>query len=66
MISIHHESNFDSYPDGFKDLLNTLSLDEVGDYIKTDEIILMFGLRSFCALNRKKDKVTEARKSVRA
>ena len=50
----------------FKDLLSTLLLDEVGNYIKTDEIILMFGERSFNSLKRKKDKVVECKKYVRA
>ena len=46
--------------------MNILLLDEVGNYIKADEIILMFGARSFSALKRRQDKIKEGRKAVRA
>ena len=35
-------------------LLNTLHQDKIGDYIKTDKIILMIGNRSFSALKKKR------------
>jgi len=66
MINIANSSHYDNFSDEFKDLLNTLLLDDVGNYVKSDEIILMFGMRSFNSLKRKKDKVVEARKSVRS
>ena len=65
MVNIASCRQLDSLPGDFKDLLNTLYSDEVGNYIKTDSIILMFGLRYFGALKRKKDKVHETRKYVR-
>ena len=40
----------------FKALLNKLKLDEVGNYVKSDEIILMIGVRSFKMLKKKKRK----------
>ena len=64
MVSIEKEENFEHIPDDFKSLLNKLH-GEVGDYIKTDKILLMIGYRSFGALKRKKDKMTEAQKTVR-
>nr|XP_047142833.1 uncharacterized protein LOC124817083 [Hydra vulgaris] len=50
----------------FVNLLNTLQLDDIGNYIKTDKIILMIGSRSYSALKRKKDKVSETKKLVRS
>ena len=49
----------------FKELLNYLPLDEVGNYIKTDPIILMIGERLFKAHNKKKNKEIETRGFVR-
>ena len=66
LVSVSSSLSIDNYSDGFKSLLNTLRLDEVGDYIKTDKIVLMIGARSFGALKRRKDKITETLKSVRA
>lgn len=66
VISINSIANTEQYSDGFKALLNTLQLDEVGTYIKTDELVLMIGARSYAAVHRKVDKQTEAKKSVRA
>ncbi|XP_066911407.1 uncharacterized protein [Clytia hemisphaerica] len=51
---------------GFKDLLNTLHLDAVGNYIKTDKIILMVGERSYSAIKRKKDKLLANSRTVRS
>ena len=66
MVSVASTQHLENFHSDFKDLLNTLILDVVGNYIKTDEIILMIGARSFGALKRKKDKVTETKKSVRS
>ena len=66
MVSLDRCQDFKHHSEGFKELLNTLHLDKIGNYLKTDEIILMFGSRSFSALKRKKDKKTEAKRSVRA
>ena len=52
--------------DEFKKLLNSLLLDVIDSYVKTDKIILMIGARSFGVLKRKKYKKVETRKSVRA
>ena len=43
-----------------------MHLDEVGNYLKSDLIIVMVGLRSFNSLKRKRDKVVEVRKTVRS
>ena len=66
MVSVTSPLAFLEYPNEFKELLTTLKQDEVGDYIQTDRIILMIGLRSFNSLRRKKDKETEGRKTVRS
>ena len=66
MVSIPSHQQLDSFSNDYKELLNTILQDEIGNYIKNDKIILMFGERSFGALKRRKDKVTETRKSVRA
>lgn len=50
----------------FKELLNSLRLDEVVNYIKTDPIILMIGVRLLKAHYKKKDKEVETRCFVRA
>ena len=66
MVSVEQFQGMEQYSVGFRNLLNTLHQDKVGDYIKTDKIILMIGNRSFSALKRKKDKKTETSKYVRA
>ena len=38
----------------FKELLSALHLDEVGNYVKSDPIILMIGSRLFNATRKKK------------
>ena len=38
----------------FKKLLSTLHLDEVGNYVKSDPILLMIGSRLFNATRKKK------------
>ena len=65
MVSLTSGISLENTDDDFKDLLNTLQLDTVGDYIKTDSIILMIGARTFNASKRKKDKVTETSKTTR-
>ena len=66
MVSIKASIQVENYSSSFISLLNTLCLDDVGNYVKSDKIILMIGSRSFDALKRKKDKKTETTKSVRA
>ena len=53
MVSLTSRISLENTDDDFKDLLNTLQLDTVGDYIKTDPIILMIGARMFAASKRK-------------
>ena len=57
---------YSAYSDDFKALLGTLKLDAVGDYVKSDNIILMIGARSFKGLKRRKDKSLETKRFVRA
>ena len=66
MVNVASLDHLENISDGFKEVLNTLLLVEVGNYNKIDEIILMFGMRSFSALKRRQDKITEGRKAVRA
>ena len=66
MVSLTSGISLENTNDDFKDLLNTLQLDTVGDYIKTDPIILMIGARTFAALKRQKGKVTETRRTTRS
>ena len=66
LVDIAKTQKLDDFSDEFKELLNTLHLDKVGNLIKTDQVILMIGSRSYASLKRKKDKVTETKKSVRA
>lgn len=40
------EQSFEEYSDNFKAVLSTSHLDELGNYVKTDPIILMIGVRS--------------------
>ena len=39
---------------GFKELLNSLKLDEVSDTIKQDEVLIMIGTRYYNSLRKKK------------
>ena len=55
MVDIDAAKTLEHFPDDFTELLSTLTMDHMGNYIKTDEV----------ALKIKKDKVTEARKTVR-
>ena len=66
VVSIEKCTAIDKYCDEFKELLSKLLLDEIGDYVKTDEIILMIGARSFGAMKRKKDKIVEGKRTVRS
>ena len=66
MVNVASLDHLENISDGFKEVLNTLLLVEVGNYNKIDESILMFGMRSFSALKRRQDKITEGRKAVLA
>ena len=66
MVSVESAKHVEKFSNAFKSLLNTLRLDEVGDCIKSDEIILMIGNRSFNSLKRKKDKKEQTSKYVQA
>ena len=55
----------ETYPKEFIELLNSLQLDEVGNNVKQDEIILIVGHRFFGGTKRKKDKVVGTVKTVR-
>ena len=66
MVSLTSSISIENSDDDFKNLLNSLQLDTVGDYIKTDPIVLMIGARTFAASKRKKDKVTETRRTTRS
>ena len=66
IVTIAKTPELQDYSDDFKSLLNTIRLDKFGDHIKSDQVILMIGSRSHASLKRKKDKVTETKKSVRA
>ena len=57
---------YETYSNEFLSLLNKLQLDDVGNYAKSDKIILMIGARSHSALKKKKDKVVETERLVRA
>ncbi|XP_065681675.1 uncharacterized protein LOC124811063 isoform X2 [Hydra vulgaris] len=65
MVSIASK-DYENYSNDFVNLLNTLQLDDIGNYIKTDKIILMIGSRSYSALKRKKDKISETKRLVRS
>ena len=66
VVAIDTVQLFDTYSDGFKSLLTTLHLDEAGNYVKSDPIILMVGSRSHTAIKRKKDKIVENTRTVRS
>ena len=55
----------DVLPDDFKQLLNSMHMDEAGSYVKTDCIILLIGRSAFTATRRKKDKYIETKKNIR-
>ena len=55
----------ETYPKEFIELLNSLQLDEVGNNVKQDEIILIVGRRFFGGTKRKKNKVVGTVKTVR-
>ena len=56
MASLTSGISLENTDDDFKDLLNTLQLDTVGDYINTDPIILMIGARAFTASKKRRIK----------
>ena len=55
VVSVKLQFHFEICSSYFKELLNTLQLDEVGNYVKSDRIILMHGWRSFNPLRKKKE-----------
>ena len=65
-ISINSPS-LEKYTDNFKEFLQILQQDNIGDYTKQDPILLSIGYRCLESLRRKKkDKVTDGRKIVRS
>lgn len=66
LVSIEAAQTFEIFSDEFKAVLNSLRLDVIGDYVKTDDIILMIGNRSFLSIKKKQDKQMETTKYVRA
>ena len=52
----------ENFCDEFKELLNSLLLYVIKNYIKTDKMVLMIGARSFGVLRRNKDKLVGAKK----
>ena len=66
VVSIEKVESFDEFSDGFKSLLNTLHLDVIGNFAKSDPIVLMVGARSHTAIKRKKDKISENMRTVRS
>ena len=66
MIASESIETCENFSDEFKELLNTLLLDDVANYLKTDQIILMLGYRSFGAIKRRTDKKIETKKTVRS
>ena len=64
MVSIEKAEYIEQHTPDFKGLLNTLHLDELGNYVKSDPIILMIAWRLFNA-EKKKDKETGTRIFVR-
>ena len=56
MVAMEESAEYDNFSDDCKILLGTLRMDSVGDYLKTDKIILMLGYRSLGAVKRKMDK----------
>lgn len=66
LVDIQNSSKVERFSDDFKELLSTIRFDDVGNFLKKDDIILMIGNRSFGALKRKKDKKKETVRSVRS
>lgn len=64
LVSLTSTINIVKNNDDFKDLQNISRLHMVGNYIKTDCIILMIEARTFAALKRKKNKVIETRRTT--
>ena len=65
MVSIEKTEYKEQHPPEFKELLSTLHLDEVGNYVKSDPVILVIGSRLINAKRKKTDKETGTRISVR-
>ena len=65
MVSIEKTEYKEQHPPEFKELLSTLHLDEVGNCVKSDPVILVIGSRLINAKRKKTDKETGTRISVR-
>ena len=66
LVALESTTILNELSEDFKKVLATLHLDSVGNFVKTDEIILMIGNRYFSALKRKKGKKAEGIKYVRS
>ena len=63
IVSVESCKVVENFYDEFKELLDSLLLDVIGNYVKAGKILLMIGAISFGALKRKKGKKVEAKKS---
>ena len=62
-----NKTSLDDLSSDFKDnILSKMRDDDIGKLVKGDSNILMIGARLYNKIKRKKDKLTEVRKSVRA
>ena len=57
IVSLAETHLVETYSKEFIELLNSLQLHEVGNYVEQDEIILMIVYRFFGGTKRKKDKI---------
>ena len=65
MVLIETIEYIEEHTPEFKELLNTLHLDEAGNSVKSDPIILMIGSRLFNAKRKKTNIETGTKISVR-
>ena len=54
--NIEQGSNVEEFSVEFREIVRSIRLDEVGEKIRGDKIILMIGNRSYGAAKRKQDK----------
>lgn len=66
LSNIEQGSNVEEFPAEFREIVRSIRLDEVGEKIRGDNIILMIGNRSYGAAKRKQDKKNEVVRVVRA
>ena len=66
MVSLTSSISIEKSDDDFKNLLSSFQLDTLGNYIKTDVLVRTSGARTFAVSKRKKDKVTETRRTTRS